>query len=61
MKQSTGGMQTAGLHYSIICPKCGKSAARKDYNKFHEKYLHFTKNGAVWHEVEEEKPPCGAR
>ena len=44
-----GGMQTSGAHCSIICPKCGKPAARMERTKSEERYLHFTKKGSVWH------------
>jgi hypothetical protein len=50
-KGGKGGMQTAGLHYSICCPKCGKPAARKEETAYSARYLHFTKRGSVWHEV----------
>jgi len=52
-----GGMQTAGANCSIICPKCGKPAARFDRFGFMgaESYMHFTKNGAVWHVFENRK------
>lgn len=44
-----GGMQTGGLQYSIICPVCGKPAARKDIIADGAKFLHFTKKGHLWH------------
>ena len=47
-----GGMQTGGLHYSLYCPKCGKPAARVERTPDGDRYMHFTKKGAVWH-----KPP----
>lgn len=48
-----GGMQSAGLSYSIICPKCQKPAARREDDFEHGilRYLHFTKTGSKWHEV----------
>ncbi len=48
-----GGMQSAGLNYSIICPKCRKSSARRedDFEKGTSRFLHFTKSGSKWHEV----------
>lgn len=46
-----GGMQTSGLNYSIYCPKCGKPAARMDVIDGEERYLHYTKNGSVWHTI----------
>lgn len=50
---SKGGMQSAGLSYDIICPKCHKPAARRedDFGKGVFRYLHFTKCGCRWHEV----------
>lgn len=56
---SKGGMQTSGLHYSIYCPKCGKPAARKETGKGTERYLHFTKKGAVWHVVQHQDTKAG--
>lgn len=49
---SKGGMQTSGLNYSIYCPKCGEPAARMESIQNRERYLHFTKKGSVWHEIE---------
>lgn len=48
-----GGMQSAGLNYSIICQKCNKPAVRRedDFEKGISRYLHFTKSGSKWHEV----------
>lgn len=48
-----GGMQSAGLDYSIVCPKCQKPAARReaDFERGIFRYLHFTKTGSKWHEV----------
>ena len=46
-----GGMRTTGLHYSIICPKCNRPAARKEIGETSDRYLHFTTSGSVWHEV----------
>lgn len=46
-----GGMQTAGVHYGIYCPKCGKPAARVEGMVGGIRYLHFTWKGSVWHEV----------
>lgn len=50
-RSGKGGMQTAGLHYSIICPKCGRPAARVEPGEEKSRYLHFTRKGSVWHEV----------
>lgn len=49
---SKGGMQSASVGYDIYCPKCGKPAARVEYDfsKGIAKYLHFTKKGSKWHE-----------
>ena len=49
-----GGMQTSGTHYSIVCPKCKKPAARKDTFRDVDRYMHFTHKGHVWHEVKKE-------
>lgn len=46
-----GGMRTNGAGYSIYCPKCGKPAARMEHGENQTRYLHFTKNGSVWHVV----------
>lgn len=46
-----GGMQSAGVHYSIFCPKCGKPSARAEETVKGIRYLHFTRKGSVWHEV----------
>ena len=51
-KGSKGGMQSAGVHYSILCPKCGKPAARAEFGATKDRYLHFTRAGSVWHEVQ---------
>lgn len=51
-KMAKGGMQTSGLQYAIYCKKCGKPAARKEVNGGIERYLHFTRNGSVWHVVQ---------
>ena len=50
-----GGMQAAGLNYSIYCPKCGRPAAKVECEAEKIKYLHFTKKGSVWHIVS--RPP----
>jgi len=50
MRNSTrGGMQSAGLNYSIYCSKCGKPAARMELRGDVAAYMHFTKKGSVWH------------
>lgn len=46
-----GGMVTSGANYSIFCSKCGKPAARMDKVGNETRYMHFTKNGSVWHTV----------
>ena len=46
-----GGMQTAASRYSIICPKCGRPATRREETSDGSRYLHFTKQGVVWHVV----------
>ena len=47
-----GGMQTAGLHYDLYCPKCGKPAARVEQTADGARYLHFTRKSSVWHEAQ---------
>lgn len=44
-----GGMQTSGAGGSIICPKCGKPAARRIHDGQHEAYMHYTTTGSLWH------------
>jgi formate dehydrogenase maturation protein FdhE len=55
-----GGMTTVGAHYSIICPKCGKPAARMERTPDGERYMHFTKKGFVWHMVTDACQKCRA-
>ena len=55
MSKNKGGMQTAATNCSIYCPKCQKPAARMEKSGNVERYLHFTKKGAVWHKVVIEK------
>lgn len=50
-KGGKGGLQSAGLRYSIYCPKWGKPAARREETVEGNRYLHFTKKGSIWHEV----------
>lgn len=48
----TGGMQSSRANASITCPKCGKSAYRKEsyeYGINGEAYAHFGKSGSFWH------------
>ena len=54
---SKGGMQSAGVHYSILCPKCGKPAARAELGVTKTRDLHFTRKGSVWHEVKSAHDP----
>lgn len=37
-----GGMQSASLHYSLICPQCGQPAFRRDDIGDAYEYHHFT-------------------
>jgi hypothetical protein len=49
---SKGGMQTSGLHSSIICKKCGKPAARMERDaEGNARFMHYTntKLGIIWH------------
>ena len=57
MRASTGGMQTMGLQHSLYCPKCGKPAALKEGGWNYDFYLHFTKKGHVWHDVQHDRQP----
>lgn len=54
-----GGMQTSAAHYSIICPKCGKPAARMERTPEGSRYMHFTKKGYVWHAIKATKAEEG--
>lgn len=35
--------------YSIVCPKCGRPAARLVYQEPVARYLHYSRTGAYWH------------
>ena len=37
--------------YSIVCPKCGRPAARLVYQAPTARYLHYSRTGAYWHTV----------
>lgn len=37
--------------YSIVCPKCGRPAARLVYEAPAARYLHYSRGGAYWHTV----------
>jgi len=58
VRGSKGGMQTAGTHPSIYCPKCGKPAARKELKDGRWEYMHFTKKSVVWHKEPEPEVFC---
>ncbi len=47
------GTMFAGIHPSIYCPRCGKPAARMEYDPKTDmaQYLHFTKKRSKWHTV----------
>ena len=47
-----GGMQSAGAQFTLICPKCGKPAFRREVRQGGTAYLHFTKKGSVRHFLE---------
>ena len=47
--QGIGGMQTCGLNYSLMCPKCGKPAYRMEKSESEARYFHFTKKGSTKH------------
>lgn len=53
---SKGGMQTSGVRGGILCPACGKFAARVETHRDKMRYMHFTKKGCVWHVVVSEGP-----
>lgn len=36
---------------SIVCPQCGRPAARLVYQAPLARYLHYSKAGAYWHTV----------
>ena len=35
--------------YSIVCPQCGRSAARLVYQAPVARYLHYSRTGVYWH------------
>lgn len=37
--------------YSIVCPKCGRPAARLVYQAPLARYLHYSRSGTYWHTV----------
>lgn len=37
--------------YSIVCPQCGRPAARLVYQAPEARYLHYSKAGTYWHTV----------
>lgn len=56
-----GGMQTGAAHPSLYCPKCGRPAARMERAGNTTRYLHFTKQGSVWHEIKAAQAGEGER
>ena len=37
--------------YSIVCPQCGRPAARLVYQEPMARYLHYSRTGSYWHTV----------
>lgn len=37
--------------YSIVCPQCGRPAARLVYQEPVARYVHYGRKGAFWHGV----------
>ena len=37
--------------YSIVCPQCGRPAARLVYQAPVARYMHYGRKGAFWHGV----------
>ena len=37
--------------YSIVCPQCGRPAARLVYQEPVARYLHYSDTGTYWHSV----------
>ena len=35
--------------YSIVCPQCGRPAARLVYQEPVARYLHYSDTGTYWH------------
>lgn len=54
MGKGTGGMQTSGLKYAIMCPRCNKPAFRMEKTGFEEIFFHFTKKGFTKHVIKRE-------
>ena len=47
--------------YSIVCPKCGRPAARLVYQAPMAQYLHYSQTGTYWHTVNLDEPLSAAR
>ena len=37
--------------YSIVCPQCGRPAARLVYQEPMARYMHYGRKGSFWHGV----------
>ena len=46
--------------YSIVCPKCGRPAARLVYQAPMAQYLHYSRTGTYWHTVNLDEPLSAA-
>lgn len=52
MKQpDKSGLWPRPQWYSIVCPQCGRPAARLVYQEPVARYLHYSDTGTYWHSV----------
>ena len=45
----------------MVCPKCGRPAARLVYQAPMAQYLHYSRTGTYWHTVNLDEPLSAAR